>query len=81
MMWGTPVRSICIHPPWLKDISPLDDEWNEVPALSKGEMATNRDVVEAVYYAITQPRHITIASMIMDSDSRGIDYRGHLDVT
>lgn len=81
MFLGTPVRSICIHPPWLKDISPLDDDWNDVPSLSKGELATNRDVVEAICYAITQPRHITIASLIMDSDARGIDYRGHLEQT
>ncbi|MCI0712111.1 MAG: SDR family NAD(P)-dependent oxidoreductase [Chloroflexi bacterium] len=79
MLWGTPVRSICIHPPWLRDISPLDDEWEAVPSLSKGALATNRDVVEAVCFAITQPRHITIASMVIDSDSRGIDYRGHLE--
>lgn len=79
MLWGTPVRSICIHPPWLKDISPLDDEWEAVPSLEKGELATNRDVVEAVCFAITQPRHITIASLILDSDSRGLDYRSHLE--
>jgi NADP-dependent 3-hydroxy acid dehydrogenase YdfG len=81
MFLGTPVRSICIHPPWLKDISPLDDEWEAVPSLQKGELATNRDVVEAICYAITQPRHITIASLIMDSDSRGLDFRSHLEET
>ena len=78
MLWGTPVRSICIHPPWLKDISPLDDEWEAVPSLPKGSLVTNRDVVEAVCFAITQPRHITIASMVIDSDLRGIDHRGHI---
>lgn len=79
MFLGTPVRSICIHPPWLKDISPLDAEWETVPSRAKGELATNRDVVEAVVYAITRPRHITIASLIMDSDARGLDPRSHLE--
>lgn len=78
MLWGTPIRSICIHPPWLKDISPLDVEWDAVPSRQKGEPATNRDIVEAVVYAITRPRHITIASMSIDSDSQGMDFRSHL---
>jgi NADP-dependent 3-hydroxy acid dehydrogenase YdfG len=78
MLLGTPIRSICIHPPWLKDISPLDADWETVPSRTKGELATNRDVVEAVIYAITRPRHITIASMIIDSDARGLDSRSHL---
>jgi NADP-dependent 3-hydroxy acid dehydrogenase YdfG len=76
MLLGTPIRSICIHPPWLKDISPLDADW-ETRLRAKGEMATHRDVVDAVVYAITRPRHITIASMIIDSDARGLDYRSH----
>ena len=77
MFLGTPIRSICIHPPWLKDISPLDEEWDEVPSLTKAEMVTNRDVAEAVIYAITRPRHVTIASMVIDSDARGTDFRSH----
>lgn len=77
MLWGTPIRSICIHPPWLKDVSPLDAEWEAAQSRRKGDMATNRDIVEAVIYAITRPRNITIASMIVDSDSGGMDFRGH----
>ena len=77
MFLGTPVRSICIHPPWLQDISPLDADWETSPSRAKGELATNRDVVDAVVYAITRPRHITIASMIIDSDARGLDARSH----
>jgi len=77
MLLGTPVRSICIHPPWLKDISPLDADWDRVSARTKGQPATNRDIVDAVVYAITCPRHITIASMVIDSDSQGMDFRSH----
>lgn len=79
MFFGTPVRSICIHPPWLNDISPLDPEWEQSPTQAKGQMATNRDIVEAVIYAITRPRHITIASLVIDSDSRGTDHRSHTE--
>ena len=50
-----------------------------VVARAKGELATNRDVVEAVVYAITRPRHITIASLVIDSDARGLDHRSHLE--
>lgn len=78
MFLGTPIRSICIHPPWLEDISPMDAEWDNVPSRSKAGMVTNRDILEAVIYAITRPRHVTIASMIIDCDSQGIDYRSHI---
>jgi NADP-dependent 3-hydroxy acid dehydrogenase YdfG len=77
MFLGTPIRSICIHPPWIKDISPLDEEWDVNLSRAKGEMVTNRDIVEAVIYAITRPRHVTIASMVIDSDIRGTDFRSH----
>lgn len=69
---GTPVRSICIHPPYLEDISPADATWPAVPERSKGERATNRDVVEAVLFAVTRPRHVTIASLVIDSDRGGL---------
>jgi NADP-dependent 3-hydroxy acid dehydrogenase YdfG len=77
MFLGTPIRSICIHPPWLKDLSPLDEEWETVPFRTKEEMVTNRDILEAVVYALTRPRHVTIASLIIDSDAQGNDYRSH----
>jgi NADP-dependent 3-hydroxy acid dehydrogenase YdfG len=79
MFLGTPIRSICIHPPWIRDISPLDEEWNTVPSRTKTEMVTNRDILEAVTYAITCPRHVTIASMVIDSDFQGVDFRSHSD--
>jgi NADP-dependent 3-hydroxy acid dehydrogenase YdfG len=79
MFLGTPIRSICIHPPWIEDISPFDEAWNAVPSRTKEEMVTNRDILEAVIYAITRPRHVTVASLFIDSDVKGMDYRSHLN--
>jgi NADP-dependent 3-hydroxy acid dehydrogenase YdfG len=77
MFLGTPIRSICIHPPWIEDMSPLDEQWNTVPSRTKSERVTNRDIVEAIIFAITRPRNVTIASMFIDSDVQGMDYRSH----
>ena len=77
MFLGTPIRSICIHPPWIQDISPLDQEWDTAPLRTKAEMVTNRDILEAVVYAVMCPRQVTIASLIIDSDVQGIDHRSH----
>ena len=77
MLVGTPVRSICIHPPWLDDISPVDEDWKLAPARLKDQEATNRDFVDAVLFAITRPRNITIASMIIDSDYHGMQESTH----
>jgi len=41
-------------------------------------MVTNRDILEAVIYAVTRSRHVTIASLVIDSDVQGIDFRSHL---
>ena len=43
-----------------------------------GAALSYREIMEAIIYAITRPRHGTIASMIMDSSSQGIDDRSHL---
>ena len=72
MLRGTPVRSLCVHPPYLDDISPANAEWDAIPERAKGERATNRDVCEAVIFAITRPRHITLSSITIDTDEGGL---------
>jgi len=69
---GTPIRVIGIHPPNLDSMTPLDPEWNAVPNRAKGEAVTSRDVVEAVIFAVTRPRHVTWASLLLDSDTGGL---------
>jgi NADP-dependent 3-hydroxy acid dehydrogenase YdfG len=71
-LMGTPVRVIGIHPPNLDDVTPLDADWDAVPDRAKGERVTSRDVVDAVLFAITRPRHVTVASLLLDSDGGGM---------
>jgi len=68
---GRPVRVSAIYPSYIKDISPLDETgWNAVRA--NDSWATNRDIVEAALFAISRPRHVTIASIIVDPDTGGL---------
>ncbi len=68
---GRPVRVSAIYPSWIKDISPLDEAaWNETPATTS--LATNRDVVEAGLFVLSRPRHVTMASIVIDPDKGGL---------
>jgi short-subunit dehydrogenase len=68
---GRPIRVSAVYPSNITDISPLDsDAWNAVrPAQS---WATNRDVVEASLFALSRPRHVTLASIVIDPDNGGL---------
>ncbi|MBI2718233.1 MAG: SDR family NAD(P)-dependent oxidoreductase [Rhizobiales bacterium] len=66
-----PVRVSAIYPSWIKDISPLDETaWNAPP--EAGSLATNRDVVETAFFALSRPRHMTLASIVIDPDRGGL---------
>lgn len=71
MLAGTPVRSIAIHPPYLDDMLPGDEAWQASPQRAKGSRAGNRDVVEAVIFALTRPRNVTL-SITLDADDGGL---------
>ena len=68
---GRPVRVSALYPPDIDDISPLNESaWNAPrPADS---LATNRDIVEAGLFAITRPRNVTLAQIVIDPDVGGI---------
>ena len=68
---GTPVRSIIVHPPYLEEASPLEDNWEASALREKGEAATSRDIVESVLFALTRPRHVTL-SITVDADEGGV---------
>jgi NADP-dependent 3-hydroxy acid dehydrogenase YdfG len=68
---GRPVRVTGVYPSWVEDVSPLEPEaWNAERKATG--WITNRDVVEASLFAISRPRHVTIASIIFDPDSGGM---------
>lgn len=68
---GRPVRVSAIYPSYIKDISPLNEaEWNSTPANTS--WATNRDIVEAALFALSRPRHVTLASIVVDPDQGGL---------
>ncbi|KQQ58698.1 short-chain dehydrogenase [Rhizobium sp. Leaf311] len=71
MLARTPVRSIAIHPPYLDDIAPGTSEWEMAAARFKGQRGTNRDIAEAVLFAVTRPRHVTL-SITVDADDGGL---------
>ena len=68
---GKPVRVHALYPPNLETISPLNEEsWDA----DRGQtaMVTSRDVVEAGLFAMTRPRHVTMASIVLDADEGGM---------
>ena len=68
---GRPVRVQAVYPSYIKDISPLNEaEWNATP--ESKSWATNRDIVETVIFALSRPRHVTLASIVVDPDSGGL---------
>lgn len=71
VLMGTAVRSIDVHPPNLDDVLPDQPEWERSSNRRKGERATNRDIVDAVLFAITRPRHVSL-SIVVDADDGGL---------
>jgi NADP-dependent 3-hydroxy acid dehydrogenase YdfG len=70
-MKGRPVRVQAIYPSYIRDISPLNQkDWDASPETSS--WATNRDIVETALFALSRPRHLTLASILVDPDSGGL---------
>ena len=68
---GRPVRVQAVFPPNLHDLSPLDPAW-ETPR-QPDSAVTNRDIVETILFALERPRHVTLASIIIDPDNGGLN--------
>ena len=67
---GRPIRVSALYPPNLVDISPLDaDAW--AAERDPSSLATNRDIVETGIFALSRPRHVTLASVVIDPDHGG----------
>jgi NADP-dependent 3-hydroxy acid dehydrogenase YdfG len=68
---GHPVRVQAVYPPYLEDVSPLNEAaWNA--PRGAGSPVTNRDIVDTVLFALARPRHVTLASIIIDPDTGGM---------
>jgi short-subunit dehydrogenase len=68
---GRPVRVQAVFPPSLDDVSPLDPAWNVARAANSA--VTNRDIVDTILFALERPRHVTLASIIIDPDTGGLN--------
>ncbi|MFL5259825.1 MAG: SDR family oxidoreductase [Hyphomicrobiales bacterium] len=68
---GRPIRVSALYPPIIDDVSPLDEEaWDA--KRSPDAVVTNRDVVETALFALSRPRHLTLASIVIDSEQGGL---------
>ena len=67
---GRPVRVQAVFPPYIEDLSPLDPAWNL--AREATSAVTNRDIVDTILFALERPRHVTLASIIIDPDNGGL---------
>jgi short-subunit dehydrogenase len=68
---GRPVRVQAVFPPYLEDVSPLDPAWNTSREATSA--VTNRDIVDTILFALERPRHVTLASIIIDPDTGGLN--------
>jgi NADP-dependent 3-hydroxy acid dehydrogenase YdfG len=68
---GRPVRVQAVFPPYLDDISPLNAAAWDAPR-DRDSLVNNRDVVESVLFALSRPRHVTLASIVIDPDTGGM---------
>ena len=61
---GTPVRVTSVHPGIIEDVLPNEPEWN----LARGEadMLSDRNVVEAILYILSQPPNVAIRSLVIE---------------
>ena len=71
---GQNVRLTAIYPPNIEDISPLDDNaWNATRGATS--WLTNRDVVDAAIASLGRARHISYASIMLETATS--NFHGH----
>ncbi|SEB52825.1 NADP-dependent 3-hydroxy acid dehydrogenase YdfG [Nitratireductor aquibiodomus] len=71
---GTDFRSILVNPPYLDDVQPDHPDWKAAGQRRKGQRGTGRDVIEAVIFALTRPRHVSL-TIDIDADEGGLHPR------
>ncbi|MDR3474602.1 MAG: SDR family NAD(P)-dependent oxidoreductase [Devosia sp.] len=61
---GTNVRTTASYPGIIEDISPLDPAWDAPRSIDAA--LTNKDVVEAIIFALGMPAHVAIRSLVIE---------------
>jgi NADP-dependent 3-hydroxy acid dehydrogenase YdfG len=61
---GSNIRITSVYPGLIEDVSPLDPEW--ATARGIGEGLSNRDVVDAILYALAAPPNVALRQMVIE---------------
>jgi NADP-dependent 3-hydroxy acid dehydrogenase YdfG len=61
---GSSIRVTSVYPGIIEDISPLDPAWNV--ARSPAAMLSNREVVEAILFALEMPANVSVRSLVIE---------------
>ena len=61
---GSSVRVTSIYPGIIEDVSPTSDDWNRTRGNADG--LTNRDVVDAIIYAISAPANVALRQIVIE---------------
>lgn len=64
------IRVIALYPPDFDDVSPLSAEWNQSGETRPDASITTREVIEAVFFALSAPRTCIVAGITLDNARR-----------
>jgi short-subunit dehydrogenase len=66
---GYGIRVTAIYPPDFDDTDPLGPDWERVRDPRRGEKLTNREVIEAIRFALTAPRCCVFPMIVLENAS------------
>jgi len=61
---GSSVRITSIYPGVIEDISPTDADWHRARGAEEG--LTNKDVIDAIFYALSAPANVTLRQIVIE---------------
>lgn len=61
---GSRIRVTSVYPGLIEDVSPGDPDWHRTRASNEG--LTNRDVVDAIVYALSAPPNVSLRSIVVE---------------
>jgi short-subunit dehydrogenase len=69
---GSSVRVLAVYPPDIEAVSPLQPQWQQLPARPKNSAINTRNVIDSILFALIQPRNCSLASIVLDADIGGM---------